>query len=137
MEINAEMLAKALWETSTNRSSDQPEKWDDLDEEMQGWLCSSADVVLKAMSYPKPGPGEIGYNRYANLVAEIYAIEGQQIKPDDPRLQLPDNRCPQCVATINEPQPLTPVRRRVHEMLQNGGHIAGHEQEDRTVPSGN
>jgi hypothetical protein len=64
-----------------------------------------------------------GYDRYANLVAEVYAIEGQQIKPNDPRLVLPDKRCPTCVDTMGEPQVLTPIRRQVHEKLQTGWHL--------------
>ncbi len=79
--------------------------------------------ILDATKGPPKTKGEIGFDNYANLVAEVYGIEGQQIKPNDPRLTLPDKRCPECVATMGEPKPLSPVRRQVHEKLQTGWHF--------------
>jgi len=123
MEINAKMLAKALWETGSHSSiHGSVEKWDDLDETSHRWQCQNAQTVLDAIQKDRT-PGEVGFDNYVNLVATVYGIEGQQIKPNDPRLQLPDNRCPLCVATMNEPQVLTPVRRQVHEKLQTGWHM--------------
>lgn len=130
MEITAKMLAKALWETGP-RSSDQPEKFDDLDEQKQRWHCQSAQAILDAIQKNEQTPGEIGFANYAALVSEVYAIEGQQIKPNDPRLILPDKRCPTCVDTMGEPQVLTPVRRQVHEKLQTGWHLPECPYKDR------
>lgn len=86
---------------------------------------SAAGIVMlhEAAKTLRELAGEVGFDNYANLVAEVYAIEGQQIKPNDPRLRLPDNRCPTCVGTMHEPQVLTPVRRQVHEKLQTGWHL--------------
>lgn len=132
--LNAEMLAKALWKTGRFHDSALPEKFEDLDEKQQRWLTQSAEEVLQhlaaqrpdAIQYAEPKTeGEIGFDRYAALVTEVYDVERQQIKPNDPRLALPDNRCSLCVATMNEPQLLTPVRRQVHEMLQGRGHLKG------------
>ena len=151
--LNAEMLAKALWKTGRFHDSALPEKFEDLDEKQQRWLTQSAEEVLQhlaaqrpdAIQYAKPKTeGEIGFDRYAALVAEVYGIEGQQIKPNDPRLELPDNRCPMCVGTMNEPQLLTPVRRQVHEKLQTGWHLPdcsthiarGVEEDPHKFPTG-
>ncbi|KKL19758.1 hypothetical protein LCGC14_2462260 [marine sediment metagenome] len=65
MEITAKMLAKALWETGP-RSSDQPEKFDDLDEQKQRWHSQSAKAILQhltdqrpdAIQYKEPGEAE-------------------------------------------------------------------------------
>lgn len=85
-------------------------------------MLRKAAKTLRELAAPDTA-GEVGFANYANLVAEVYAIEGQQIKPNDPRLHLPDNRCRVCLATMKEPQVLTPVRRQVHEMLQRKGHL--------------
>lgn len=85
--------------------------------------CCSADHAPHMENSPLNMKNQNGYDRYANLVAEVYAIEGQQIKPNDPRLVLPDKRCPTCVDTMGEPQVLTPIRRQVHEKLQTGWHL--------------
>jgi hypothetical protein len=60
--------------------------------------------------------------RYEETVAEIYRLEGQ-VPENDPRIQTHDNRCPECLATLNEPKKLTPVRRQAHEFLQSGKHF--------------
>lgn len=73
-------------------------------------------------AYP-PSKRRQGFDEYANLVATVYGIEGQQIKPNDPRLQLPDNRCRVCLATLKEPQVLTPVRKQAHQFLQDRNHF--------------
>ena len=60
--------------------------------------------------------------RYEEAIAEIYRTEGE-VRENDPRVQTQDNRCPECVATLNEPQRLSPVRRQAHEFLQSGKHF--------------
>ena len=60
--------------------------------------------------------------RYEEIVAAIYRLEGK-VPENDPRIQESDNRCPECVATLNEPQILSPVRRQAHEFLQSGKHF--------------
>lgn len=79
--------------------------------------------LLVTLAVGMKSEGEQGFNEYANLVATVYGIEGQQIKPNDPRLQLPDKRCWECLATLKEPKPLSPVRRQAHEFLQEGKHF--------------
>ena len=60
--------------------------------------------------------------RYEEIIAEIFRTEGK-VDKNDPRIQESDNRCPECVATLNEPKKLTPVRRQAHEFLQSGKHF--------------
>lgn len=54
--VTKESLAKALWETR-GHSSDQPEKFEDLDEQAKGWHYSDAQVVLDAaLAVAQPDP---------------------------------------------------------------------------------
>ena len=147
--LSAAMLAKALWKTGRFHDSALPEKFEDLDEEQQRWLTQSAETVLRALAdqrpdaiqYAEPAHKAGTYDPvaskqfreaqealaavrvYAHRVTEVFAIEGNKINPNDPRLHDPDPRCEECVDIMGEPQTMTPVRRQVHEKLLTGWHF--------------